>query len=302
VVVVLALAGPQLALTAANATQSGPVVYSALLMAGLLVISLHHVWHAARGLRAPGAVWSLGAMAVVVAIGVPVAGPQWVTTFAYLLASAVLVLPRRAAVLAGVVILVALVPISLLPGPRPNPVWMMIVVVERAGAIVVPVWLAGALRSLRAARAELAVRAVLRERGRIDDELSRTVGESLSAIAAAGAEAGTAVATDPEVAATKLTGLVEQSRRTLADARLLVRGYQHVGLRAELETAVTLLTSAGVAARLVLPHDLPDNQPVLRAELRAAVEELLRKPVPACVISVQRTSDGQRLVVEESTG
>lgn len=296
-VVVAALAGPQLAMSAAYGDGS----YASLLLVCLLPFSLLHVWSGAHRRRPPGGIWPVGVMAIIVAAGLPLVGYAWLTTFAYLLASVLIVLPRRWSLPVAGLILLTLVPVSLWLSPRPNPAWTMIIVVERAGAIVVPVWLAGALRELRLAREELTTRAVLRERIRIDGELSRTVGESLKTIAAGGVVAGQAVASDPEAAAVELRALADRSRRTLAEARLLIREYQRVRLRAELETAVTLLTAAGVSARLVVPRELPQAAAELSTALRAAVDDLLRSPVPECVIKVESANGDLRLLVEKGS-
>src|SRR2546423_862981 len=85
---------------------------------------------------------------------------------------------------------------------------------DTSGAVLVLCWLAAALRELRAAREELATRAVLRERIRIDGELAHTVGASLAEIAARGAVAADLAGTDPVAAEAELRALVNGSRRT----------------------------------------------------------------------------------------
>ena len=75
----------------------------------------------------------------------------------------------------------------------------------------------------------------------------------------------------------ELRVLAERSRRALAEARRMIRGYQRRSLQMELDSAVTLLAAAGIQTRLVLPGgDLPetvDAGPL--AALRAAVARLL---------------------------
>ncbi|MFI5898392.1 histidine kinase [Actinoplanes sp. NPDC051513] len=197
-------------------------------------------------------------------------------------------------------VLAAAVPVDLLVDPTPNPLWKVLVIVQRAGAVLVPTWFAGALRELRATRQILADQAVLRERGRFDRELVRTVGDSLQTLASRGATAAALAGTDPDGARRELRVMVDSSRRTLAEARRLIRTYQRVPLRAELDTAVTLLSAAGVSARLVLPDNgLPryaDTE--LREALRAAVDRLLREqPARAYVITLDASTGYSRLTV-----
>jgi signal transduction histidine kinase len=151
-------------------------------------------------------------------------------------------------------------------------------------------WFAGALHQLRAARAELAAQAVLRERLRIDEELAGTVGAELRAIAA---DATALRDEDPATAERELRSLVEGSRRTLAAARRMIRAYQRVPLRAELDTAVALLEAVGIPTRLTVPRgDLVSDE--LTGPLRSAVDRLLHdEAVRAAAITV--TTDGGRL-------
>ncbi|WP_345560832.1 hypothetical protein [Nonomuraea rosea] len=89
--------------------------------------------------------------------------------------------------------------------------------------------------------------------------------------------------------AEELSGLADDSRSTLAEARRRVRGYRQPSLRAELETAATLLSAAGVDTRLELPRlGVPETIPQRsRDALRAAVTRLLRADgVGACTIAV----------------
>jgi two-component system, NarL family, sensor histidine kinase DesK len=298
-VVLPALVGTQLALTAAYASGRWTMPYAVLLMAYCLPACMHHAWHAAHGRRPPGGRWTLAGMAAAVAAGMPLVGSEWLTAFAYLLASTVIVLRRQWAIPAGAALLAGVMLADLWLDPKPNPLWIGIVVMDRAGAVLVLCWLAGALRELRAAREELAARAVLRERIRIDGELAHTVGASLVEIAARGAAADELAGVDPAAAEADLRVLVDGSRRTAADARRLISGYQRVSLRAELDTAVALLTAAGVPARLVAPRDLPAADPRLSAELRSALEGLLRgEPAGDCVLTVDRMAGELHLEVE----
>ncbi|NUR61372.1 MAG: hypothetical protein HOV87_22325 [Catenulispora sp.] len=271
-----------------------------LLLACYLPMVGYQTWSAAH-LRRPRAGRSmLAATAVVITSGLVLIGNEWQLTVAHLIVSALIVLPRRWAIPAGCLVLAAVAPIDLLVNPAPNPLWAMLVVGQRAGAVLVPTWFAGTMRQLRATRETLAEQAVLGERIRIDRELTGTVGDSLNTIAERAAAAAALARTDPEQARQDLMAVVDGSRRALAEARRLIRSYQRVPLRTELDTAVTLLSAAGVSAQLVLPdRDLPQHtDPELREMLRATVDRLLREQPPCSyVIAVEMSSGSPRLTV-----
>jgi signal transduction histidine kinase len=178
--------------------------------------------------------------------------------------------------------------------PQGNPGWVSSALLARAGATVVPAWFAGALEQLRATREEVAAQAVLAERLRIDDEMTAAVGTELQAIAAAAAALQGA---DPATAERELRGLVEGSRRTLATARRMIRAYQRVPLRDELDAAVALLEAAGVRTTLNVPRgELTGLE--LTGALRSAVDRLLHDDtVRAATITVTGDSGRLRLAI-----
>lgn len=269
--------GAQLALTPVYNSGQRSVLLTFALMTLYMPMVGYLVWSAAHLRRPRGGEWMLAATAAIIAAGVFVVGNEWQLTFAHLLVSTLVVLPRPWSIVGGCLVVAAVVPVDLLVDPAPAPLWTMLVVVQRAGAVLVPTWFAGALRELRAVREDLASQAVLRERIRIDGELTRTVGDSLATIADRGEAIAVQAGADAESARGELRALVDGARRTLAVARRLIRAYQRVPLRTELETAMALLSAAGVSARLVLPDGaLPRYaDPRLRKALRAAVECLL---------------------------
>ncbi|WP_232663124.1 hypothetical protein [Pseudonocardia sp. TRM90224] len=283
----LAIVAAQWAFTFMTAVD--PVV-PAVLLAGFLPPHLHHLWAAAHG-RRPGAAGStLAVMALIYIAGVLVAGPAWYLMGAQLLASVLIVLRPPWSVLAGTAIVVGAVWLYVVFDPAPTPGWFTIAIVDRAGVTLVLAWFAGALHQLRAARAELAAQAVLRERLRIDDDLAGTVGAELRGIAVG----ATALRDeDPVTVERELRSLVEGSRRTLAAARRMIRAYQRVPLRAELDTAVALLEAAGIPTRLTVPRgDLVSDE--LARALRSAVDRLLHDDT-ARSAAITVTMDGGRL-------
>ncbi|MFI7689816.1 hypothetical protein ACIBQ6_12130 [Nonomuraea sp. NPDC049655] len=280
-------------------------LWSLAATAAYLPLHLRHVWYAAHARRPPAGRWTFAVMAVVVLGVTPLAGNMWPRAYAGLVVSAVLVLPAPWSYLACVTLVAAAAPVALLLGlPWQVASWPAFSVLCGGGALLLLVWLAAALTRLQAAREALAQQAVAQERRRIDDDLRRTLGGALESIAARGERAAAALTTGnspgpaPGLAA-ELAQLADDSRRTLAEARRRVRGYRQPSLRAELETAATLLSAAGVPTRLELPRQgVPETiPPGPRAALRATVTRLLRADgVRACTIAA--TVAGGRVLLE----
>ncbi|MFF4621587.1 sensor histidine kinase [Nonomuraea jabiensis] len=270
-----------------------------------LPLHLRHVWYAAHARRPPAGVWTFAVMAVVILGATPLAGNMWPRSYAALVVSALLVLPAPWSYVVYVTVAAAAAPVAYALGlPWTSAPWLLFSVLAGSAALLLLVWLPAALTRLRAARELLAQQAVAQERRRLDDDLRRSLGHALESIAARGEQAGRKLGgAAPEGLSEELAALADDSRRTLADARQRVRGYRRPSLRAELETAATLLTAAGIETRLELPRGgVPDAiAPQSRAELRAMVTRLLRADaVPACTITVTAT-DG-RLRLELHTG
>jgi len=281
-------------------TGSGSKTFLAIaLTVGYLPFHLSHVWAAAHARRPRGGLWTLAVMAVIIAAGTPFIGFAWLYPWVQVLVSVLIVLPRPWSWVVGGLLVVVYGPLNvLLHNDQAAPAWAVLVLLERTGATLVPAWFAGALHQLRTAREDIATRAVLRERVRIDGELARTVGTSLDDIATRSTRIGTLVGHDD--AERELRALVDGSRHALAAARRLIRDYQRVSLRAELDTAAALLTASGIRTNLVLPHgELPDAGPELSGALRRAVDTLLHDDtVRTCEINVSRTAAGLRLALD----
>ncbi|MEV4571255.1 hypothetical protein AB0K12_46550 [Nonomuraea sp. NPDC049419] len=269
-----------------------------------LPLHLRHVWYAARSVRLPAGGWTFAAMAAAILAATPLAGNTWPRAYAGLAASAVLVLPGPWSFVVYLSLAIAAAPASLLLGlPWNAAPWLTLSVLSGGGAVLLLVWLSAALVRLQSARQVLAQQAVAQERCRIDDDLRRTLGTALESLAARGARAADLLQTPPgrraELVA-ELSGLADDSRRTLAEARQRVRGYRRPSLRAELDTAATLLSAAGIETRLRLPRTgIPDTiAPEPRAARRATVTRLLgSEGVSACTITAAVSTDGVRLEV-----
>ncbi|MEV6158847.1 hypothetical protein AB0L53_51820 [Nonomuraea sp. NPDC052129] len=269
-----------------------------------LPLHLRHVWYAARAIRPSAGHWTFAVMAVIILAITPLAGNMWPRTYASLAVSAVLVLPGPWSFVAYLSLVIAGAPAALLLGlPWNAAPWLTLSELCGSGAVLLLVWLSAALVRLRSAREVLAQRAVAQERRRIDDDLRRTLGTALESLAARGARTADLLTTPLDKRAeleAELSGLADDSRRTLAEARQRVRGYRQPSLRAELDTAATLLAAAGIETRLQLPRTgIPDTiAPRPRAALRATVTGLLRTDgVSTCTITATVLTSGVRLEV-----
>ena len=268
-----------------------------------LPLYVRHVWYAARGSRPAGAGWTLLAMAVVILGALPIIGTSWLISLHSLAVSVLIIVAPPWSLLAAAGLVAATAPLAVAFGHPQWAAFYIVSVIWRGAAVFVLVWLVGAARRLEHARLLLAEQALARERLRIDGELRRTLGAALEAIAARGRRASALTAGDAAALEDELCALVEGSRRALAQARQMIRGYQRLSLRAELDAAAALLTAAGISTRLELPRgDLPETVDAApRAALRTAVARLLRDDA-ARRCSIVVTRQGARVRLELRAG
>ncbi|MCO1659041.1 hypothetical protein [Pseudonocardia humida] len=222
------------------------------------------------GRRPRGAWWLVGGIGAVLVAAAMTTGTQSLAVFpALAVAAMLLVRPARApAVLLALV--AATAPLAVALGGAVQDFWYPTEVLWLYAVVA----LVAAVRRLEQARGELSEQALLRERLRIDDELSATVGVALADLADRGERLSGPSRSGPA----ELAELVAASRRTLAQARRVVRGYQRSEIHAELESAVALLAAAGIPARVVGPRAalLADDEAAVRRQLRSATARLLR--------------------------
>ncbi len=279
----------------------GPIVPALIATAAFLPLHLRHVLHALHGSRLAGAGWTLAVMAIVIVAATPIIGAGWLYMFASLALSVLIVVRPPWSFLLCLGLAAAMAPLALaLAEPGWAAIYFPMAVASRGATLFVLVWLVAAARQLQAARLALTDQAVLRERLRIEDELRTTIGEALATIATQGQRASAMAGRDPASARDEMHTLVDGSRRTLAEARQISSSYQRVSLRAELDTAATLLAAAGVEAHLLLPSgDLTEivDEP-LRSTLRSATARLLTDDAAGrCTIAVIREDGRLRLEV-----
>lgn len=273
-----------------------------------LPLHVRHVLYAVRGYQPAGALWTLAAMAVVVIGALPLVGAGWIVMF-HALAVSVLLLVGPPWSFLIFVALVAAAPLAAIAlGAAWMAHWCAVAVCWRGLSLFVLVWLVGAVRRLQAARLALAEDAVLRERLRVDGELGATVGTALEEIAAQGTRSAELAPQDRAAAQAELTELVERARHTLVEARRMISGYQAGSLRDELDTAVSLLSAAGIHTRLELPRGgvpklAASERWELCAELRSAAAKLLQsQETRNCVITIARRNGQVRLRVGVAAG
>lgn len=268
---------------------------------------LRHVMYFIRGLRPPKAALTLTAMTAVMFGAVPLAGGWWLPMFFALAVCLLTALPWRWSLSGVAVVVVAQVPLALaFPAPdfpvvASEPSYFVLDVLWRTSAVFVPLWLVRAVRQLDAVRRELAEAAVLRERLHVDERLRDTVGAALASIAARGQRAAALALGGPDSAGPELGALIGTSRGALAETRRLLSGLHQPSLRAELETAASLLTAAGIGTRLSLPAGEPPGNvsAAFRSQLRSATARLLRdESARTCVITLTSASGQARLDIQ----
>jgi signal transduction histidine kinase len=269
---------------------------------------LRHVLFFIRDRRPPGAGWTLTAMTAIIAAATPLAGGWWLPSFAIVAVCLLMAGPWRWSLLGMAGLVAAQVPLALAfpaagwpDAPDARPAYFAVTVVWRTAAVFVPVWLAKAVRQLESARRELAEDAVLRERVRVDARLRQTLGAAVAAIAVRGERSAALADGSPDSAGQQLSALIEIARSALAETRQLLRGLHQPSLLAELETAASLLTAAGIQTRLVVPGSNPpaEASAEFRAGLRLATARLLRDDAArTCVLTLTAESGQMQLDFE----
>lgn len=274
--------------------EPGNLVPAALVTAGYLPPFMVIVVATLRGRRVRGAWWYPGAIALVLVVATATIGPQTLLPIFPALAVSAMLLVRPAWALVVLVSLgAATAPLALALAGSVDDFWYPTEVLWLYALVA----LVAAVRRLEQARRELAERALVRERLRIDDELRSTVGVALADLAERGERITRSSAARTDRTSAELAELVGASRRALADARRIVRGYQRPTLHAELDAAVALLAAAGIPARAEFPDDVSGAtaEEAVRRDLQVAIAGLLRDGVAEPVV-LRVTGGGPRLV------
>ncbi|MGW5635567.1 sensor histidine kinase [Streptomyces sp. NPDC003832] len=162
--------------------------------------------------------------------------------------------------------------------------------------------LSDAVRELRAAREELARRAVEEERLRFSRDLHDLLGHTLSVIVVKSEAARRLAPRDVDAAVLQITDIESVGRQALTEIREAVTGYRAGGLATELDRARSALTAAGITVTLDRP-DLPlppRTEALLGWVVREATTNVLRHSgAHHCAITLSRDTESVRLRVSD---
>lgn len=162
--------------------------------------------------------------------------------------------------------------------------------------------LAEAVRELRAAREELAHRAVEQERLRFSRDLHDLLGHTLSVIVVK-SEAARHAHRDLDAALTQVSDIESVGLQALTEIREAVTGYREGSLTTELDRARSALTAAGIEP-VVRQSGLPlaaQTEALLGWVVREAVTNAVRHSGAArCEISVDGNPERVRLRVHDN--
>ncbi|MFJ3214749.1 sensor histidine kinase [Kitasatospora sp. NPDC086801] len=148
---------------------------------------------------------------------------------------------------------------------------------------------------LRAARTELAERAVDRERLRFSRDLHDLLGYSLSVAALKCQLAERTVLEDPQRARAEISEVLAMVRQAMSDTRWISSGDLRVSLTRETRFAASALRAAGIGVEVELDQGTlpPEHDAVLATVVREAVTNLLRHSAARrCVIRAGRDELG----------
>ncbi|MGQ4386874.1 sensor histidine kinase [Streptomyces sp. SAS_270] len=163
--------------------------------------------------------------------------------------------------------------------------------------------LSEAVRELRAAREELARRAVEKERLRFSRDLHDLLGHTLSVIVVKSEAARRLAPRDLEAALLQVSDIESVGRQALTEIREAVTGYREGSLATELDRARSALSAAGVdpVVRQSGPPLGPQTEALLGWVVREAVTNVLRHSAATrCEITVGGTPGHVRLTVTDN--
>lgn len=163
--------------------------------------------------------------------------------------------------------------------------------------------LSEAVRELRAAREELAHRAVEKERLRFSRDLHDLLGHTLSVIVVKSEAARRLAPRDMDAALSQITDIESVGRQALTEIREAVTGYREGSLPTELDQARSALTAAGMEPCVNQSGTPPEPQTaaLLGWVVREAVTNVVRHSgATRCEITVTGTTERTRLTVTDN--
>ncbi|MFD4547175.1 sensor histidine kinase [Streptomyces sp. NPDC058466] len=163
--------------------------------------------------------------------------------------------------------------------------------------------LSEAVRELRAAREELARRAVEKERLRFSRDLHDLLGHTLSVIVVKSEAARRLAHRDLDAALVQVTDIESVGRQALTEIREAVTGYREGSLATELDRARSALSAAGVEplVRQSGTPLVPQTEALLGWVVREAVTNVVRHSgATRCDITVDGTPERISLTVTDN--
>ncbi|MEU0383027.1 sensor histidine kinase [Streptomyces chartreusis] len=162
--------------------------------------------------------------------------------------------------------------------------------------------LSEAVRELRAAREELARRAVEKERLRFSRDLHDLLGHTMSVIVVKSEAARRLAARDLDAALDQITDIESVGRQALTEIREAVTGYRQGSLDTELDRAHSALTAAGIELTVTRsgPPLGPQTEALLGWVVREAVTNVVRhSTAQRCEITLSGGAERARLSVAD---
>lgn len=163
--------------------------------------------------------------------------------------------------------------------------------------------LSEAVRELRAAREELARRAVEKERLRFSRDLHDLLGHTLSVIVVKSEAARRLAPRDMDAALTQIGDIESVGRQALTEIREAVTGYREGSLATELTRARSALSAASMEplVRQSGTPLAPQSEALLGWVVREAITNVVRhSDATCCEITVESTTERARLTVTDN--
>ncbi|NRQ34210.1 hypothetical protein HII36_20485 [Nonomuraea sp. NN258] len=138
--------------------------------------------------------------------------------------------------------------------------------------------LSGLVAQVEQARGEMARLAVTRERLRVARDLHDLLGHDLSAMTMKSELAYRLLPGAVDRAQAQVAEVLDIARQAVAGVRAVASGYRHMSLAAEVDSAMSTLSAAGIEVRVDVPVDaVPESlDAVFAVVLREAVTNVLR--------------------------
>lgn len=198
------------------------------------------------------------------------------------IATLLLFLPRRTALVGGVVVTLVIGGYAFVSGSSAlGGVGILMIVWLAAGVVVVLTRLVMLLEELRIARERIARHQIDEERQRISRELHDIIGRTLVAASLRTQTALRLIDSDSEACRAQLEQVGSTLTAGQAQLRVLVRGQAVIGLDTELDTARDLFERLGVTLEVdAAPVADQDTQMLVAGVLREAITNMLKHSRP----------------------